>query len=69
MTSGRLLGVLLIAAGGGEVIQCAVMVIRAGLPVHDLADQFFSYLTMVEGLKLAAQTFTKDVAQISCCAG
>ena len=26
-------------------------------------------LTMVEGLKLAAQTFTKDVGQLSCCAG
>ena len=27
------------------------------------------YLTMVEGLKLAAQTFNKDVKQLSCCAG
>jgi mercuric reductase len=24
---------------------------------------------MVEGLKLCAQTFTKDVKQLSCCAG
>jgi mercuric reductase len=41
-------------------------------PSHDgaeLADQLFPYLTMVEGLKLAAQTFTKDVKQLSCCAG
>ena len=68
-TSGRLLGVHVIAASGGEVIQCAAMAIRAGLTVHDLADQLFPYLTMVEGLKLAAQSFTKDVAQLSCCAG
>lgn len=68
-TSGRLLGVQLIAAGGGEVIQSAAMAIRAGLTVHDLADQLFPYLTMVEGLKLAAQTFTRDVARLSCCAG
>lgn len=27
------------------------------------------YFTMVEGLKLAAQTFEKDVKQLSCCAG
>jgi mercuric reductase len=26
-------------------------------------------LTMVEGLKLAALTFKKDVAKLSCCAG
>ena len=68
-TSGRLLGVQLIAAGGGEVIQSAAIAIRAGLTVYDLANQLFPYLTMVEGLKLAAQTFTKDVAQLSCCAG
>jgi mercuric reductase len=29
----------------------------------------FPYLTMVEGLKLTAQTFNKDVKQLSCCAG
>jgi mercuric reductase len=29
----------------------------------------FPYLTTVEGLKLAAQSFTKDVAKLSCCAG
>jgi mercuric reductase len=68
-TSGRLLGVQLIAAGGGEVIQSAAIAIRAGLTVHEFANQLFPYLTMVEGLKLAAQTFTKDVAQLSCCAG
>lgn len=35
-----------------------------GLPtVHDVADPLFAYLTMVEGLKLCAQTFTRDVRQ------
>ena len=32
-------------------------------------DQLFPYLTIVKGLKLAAQTFRKDVRQLSCCAG
>jgi mercuric reductase len=67
--SGRLLGVQIVAAEAGEVIQTAALAIRAGMTVHDLADQLFPYLTMVEGLKLAAQTFTKDVGQLSCCAG
>ena len=39
------------------------------MTVQELADQLFPYLTMVEGLKLAAQTFNKDVKQLSCCAG
>jgi mercuric reductase len=67
--SGRLLGVQVVAPHAGEIIQTAALAIRAGMTVHDLADQLFPYLTMVEGLKLAAQTFTKDVRQLSCCAG
>ena len=41
----------------------------AGLTVDDLADTLFPYLTTVEGLKLAALAFDKDVAKLSCCAG
>jgi mercuric reductase len=67
--SGRLLGVQAVTAEAGELIQAAALAIRARMTVHDLADQLFPYLTMVEGLKLAAQTFTKDVTQLSCCAG
>jgi mercuric reductase len=67
--SGRLLGVQVVAPHAGEIIQTAALAIRAGMTVHELADQLFPYLTMVEGLKLAAQTFTKDVRQLSCCAG
>ncbi len=67
--TGRLLGAQVVASEAGEVIQAAALAIRARMTVHDLADQLFPYLTMVEGLKLAAQTFTKDVSQLSCCAG
>ncbi|WP_313315547.1 mercury(II) reductase [Pulveribacter sp.] len=67
--TGRLIGVQAVAPDAGELIQSAALAIRAGMTVHDLADQLFPYLTMVEGLKLAAQTFTKDLSQLSCCAG
>ena len=66
---GRLLGCQIVAAEAGEVIQSAALALRAGLTVDQLADQLFPYLTMVEGLKLCAQTFSKDVSQLSCCAG
>ena len=67
--TGRLLGVQAVAAQAGELIQTAAIALRARMTVDDLADQLFPYLTMVEGLKLAAQTFKKDVKQLSCCAG
>ncbi|MDP1569327.1 MAG: mercury(II) reductase [Vicinamibacterales bacterium] len=67
--TGRVLGVQMVAPEAGEAIQAAALAIRAGMTVHDVAEQLFPYLTTVEGLKLAAQTFTKDVGQLSCCAG
>nr|WP_296540696.1 mercury(II) reductase [Rhodoferax sp.] len=68
-SSGRLIGVQAVAPDAGELIQTAVLAIRNRMTVQELADQLFPYLTMVEGLKLAAQTFTKDIKQLSCCAG
>ena len=54
--SGRLIGVQVVAPEAGELIQTAVLAIRNRMTVQELADQLFPYLTMVEGLKLAAQT-------------
>ena len=67
--SGRLLGAQILAADAGEIIQSAALAIRNRMTVAQLAAELFPYLTMVEGLKLCAQTFTKDVTQLSCCAG
>lgn len=67
--SGRLLGVQAVAAEAGELIQSAALALSARMTVSQLGDQLFPYLTMVEGLKLAAQAFSKDVKQLSCCAG
>jgi pyruvate/2-oxoglutarate dehydrogenase complex dihydrolipoamide dehydrogenase (E3) component len=67
--SGRLLGAHILAPEGADSIQTAALAIRQGLTVDDLADMIFPYLTTVEGLKLAALGFAKDVAKLSCCAG
>jgi len=67
--TGRLLGAHILAPEGADSIQTAALAIKAGLTVDDLADTIFPYLTTVEGLKLAAQAFSKDVALLSCCAG
>lgn len=67
--SGRLLGAQVLAPEAGEVIQTAAMAISCGRTVQEIGDQFFPYLTMVESLKLCAQSFYKDVKQLSCCAG
>jgi mercuric reductase len=66
--TGRLIGASLVAEGAGDVIQAAVLAIRHGLTTTELAATLHPYLTMAEALKLAAQTFTRDVEKLSCCA-
>ena len=68
-SSGRLLGAHILAPEGADSIQTAALAIRQHLTVDDLAEAIFPYLTTVEGLKLAALSFDKDVAKLSCCAG
>jgi len=65
----RLLGAEIMAPEGADSIQTAVIAIQQNMTVQQLADTTFPYLTTVEGLKLAAQTFNKDVTKLSCCAG
>ncbi|MGY9038321.1 MAG: mercury(II) reductase [Rhodobacterales bacterium] len=67
--SKRLLGAQIIAPEGADSIQTAAMALKAGLTYEELGDTIMPYLTTVEGLKLAALTFEKDVAALSCCAG
>jgi len=68
-TNRKLLGAHILAPEGSDSIQTAALAIRHGLTIDDLAEALFPYLTTVEGLKLAALGFDKDVAKLSCCAG
>ena len=65
----RLLGGQIVAPEGADTIQTLAMALKAGMTTKALGETLFPYLTTVEGLKLAAQTFDKDVARLSCCAG
>jgi mercuric reductase len=64
----KILGAHILAAEAGEMITEPALAIKFGLTIEDLTSTFHPYLTLSEGIKLAAQTFTKDVAKLSCCA-
>jgi mercuric reductase len=66
--SRRLIGASILAAGAPDVIQSAVLAIDRAMTVDELSRTWAPYLAMAEGLKLAAQTFERDVAKLSCCA-
>ncbi|OGO26811.1 MAG: mercury(II) reductase [Chloroflexi bacterium RBG_16_52_11] len=65
----RLLGAHILAPEASEMIQTAVLAIRFGVTLTQLRQTMFPYLTNVEGIKLAAVAFEKDVTLLSCCAG
>lgn len=64
----RLLGAHVIAEGAGDVIAAAVYALAQSMTVDEIAATWSPYLTMAEALKLAAQTYTRDVSKLSCCA-
>ena len=67
--SDRLLGGQIMAPEGADSIQTLVLAIKYGMTTRELGGTIFPYLTTVEGLKLASQTFDKDLTRLSCCAG
>ncbi len=64
----KLIGARIVAPEGGELIQQLSMAIKHNITVKELAESFYPYLTLGEGIKLAAITFGKDVSKLSCCA-
>ena len=64
----KLIGARVVAPEGGELIQQLSMAIKYGITIKELAESFYPYLTLGEGIKLAAITFGKDVSKLSCCA-
>lgn len=64
----RIVGAHIVAAEAGEMIMEPTLAIRFGLTIEDLTSTLHPYLTLSEGIKLAALTFDKDVAMLSCCA-
>ncbi len=66
--SDRLLGARILAPEGGELLMELVLAIRHGITVNELAETLHPYLTLSEAVKLAALSFGKDVAKLSCCA-
>ncbi len=67
--TGELLGAEIMAKDAGNMIQTLTIAIQAHMTARDIVDTYFPYLTAVEGIKLGAIIFDKDVRTLSCCAG
>ena len=62
----QILGITALAKDAGELAAAGVHIL--GRTIDDVIDSWAPYLTMAEGIRLAAQAFTTDVSTLSCCA-
>jgi mercuric reductase len=66
--TGRILGITAVAKDAGELAAAGVYILAAQMTVDQVATMWSPYLTMAEGLKIAAQSFATDISKLSCCA-
>lgn len=66
--TGRIIGITALAQDAGDLAAAGVYILEAGMTIEQVANLWSPYLTMAEGLKLTAQSFTTDVTRLSCCA-
>ncbi|HEX9839593.1 MAG TPA: mercury(II) reductase [Anaerolineales bacterium] len=64
----EVVGVSLVMPNAGEVIHEAAMALRFRAKLEDYIDMIHVYPTMAEALKIAALSYFKDPAKLSCCA-
>ena len=66
--TGRILGITAVAKDAPELAAAGVYILEAGMTVAQVANLWSPYLSMAEGIKIAAQSYTTDVSKLSCCA-
>lgn len=65
--SGVVLGVHIVSPNAADLIHEATLAVKFGLTVHDIIDTVHVFPTLSEGIKRAAQAFTRDISVMSCC--
>lgn len=66
--SDLLLGARIVASEGSELTMELSLAIKYKIPVKELVSTLHPYLTLAEGVKLAAMSYTTDLKRMSCCA-
>lgn len=64
----QLVGARILAHEGSELLMELSLAIKHNITVTELKNSFHAYLTLGEGVKLAALAFGKDPSKLSCCA-
>ncbi len=65
----EIVGASTVSPVAAEMIQEATLAMRSKITIYDLIDTVHVFPTFSEGLKIAAQAFTRDIKTMSCCIG
>ncbi len=63
----RIVGVHILAPQAADLIHEAALAVRFGLTLEDIIGTLHVFPTLSEGIKLAAQSFKRDIGKMSCC--
>lgn len=63
----QIVGVHILAPHAADLIHEGVLAVKFKLTIDDIIDTVHVFPTLSEAIKLAAQSFYKDVSKISCC--
>ena len=66
-TTKRIVGVHVMAPHAADLIEEGVLAVKFKLTIDDIIDTVHIFPTLSEGIKLAAQSFYRDVGSLSCC--
>jgi mercuric reductase len=64
----KIVGITAVAKDAGDLAAAGVYILEAGMTVDQVATMWSPYLTMAEGIKIAAQSYNTDISKLSCCA-
>ncbi|MFN3973947.1 MAG: mercury(II) reductase [Dehalococcoidia bacterium] len=65
----QIVGIHIVAPYAADLIHAGTLAVQQRMKVEDLVDTVFVFPTLSEGIKLAAQAFTRDISVMTCCIG
>lgn len=63
----RIVGIHIIAPNATDIITEGAYAVRYGYTIEDIISTAHIFPSMSEGIKLAAQSFIRDISKMSCC--
>jgi len=63
----QIVGVHIVAPHAADLIHEGTLAVKFKMTIDDIIDTVHVFPTLSEAIKLAAQSFYKDVSKLSCC--